>query len=241
MEGQRRQVGAGALRRYCGHVKFAASLCQPVAAAMIELLYYPSNASFAPHLLLEEMDIPYTLRQVDRANNEHKSPAYLKLNPNGVIPVLVDGDLVLYETAAILMHLADCHPRFAPATGTAERAQYYKWMVWLTNTLQAMLIHYFYPDRMAADADEVKARAEAQIAPMLDQMDAELARHGGDWFLGNRFTAVDPLAFMLCRWTRMQANPAKTRPALRAYLQRVFERPATQRVVAKEKLLDPVF
>jgi glutathione S-transferase len=208
---------------------------------MIELHYYPSNASFAPHLLLEEMGIPFTLRQVDRANNEHKSPAYLKLNPNGLIPTLVDGELVLYETAAILMHLADCHPGFAPAPGTPERAQYYKWMVWLTNTLQAMLIHYFYPERMASDAVEVKARAEAQIAPMLDQMEAELARHGGSWFLGEQYTAVDPLAFMLCRWTRMQANPAKTRPALGAYLARVLARPATQRAVATEKLADPVY
>ncbi|MCE4540481.1 glutathione S-transferase family protein [Pelomonas sp. P7] len=208
---------------------------------MIELHYYPSNASFAPHILLEEMGIPFELREVDRANNEHKSPAYLKLNPNGLIPVLVDGDLVLYETAAILMHLADCHPGFAPAPGTPQRAHYYKWMVWLTNTLQAMLIHYFYPDRMASDAAEVKARAEAQVAPMLDQMDAELARHGGPWFLGSHYSAVDPLAFMLCRWTRMQARPAKARPALGAYLQRVLERPATQRVVAREKLAEPVY
>ena len=208
---------------------------------MIELHYYPSNASFAPHLLLEEMGIPYALRQVDRAANEHKSPAYLKLNPNGLIPVLVDGDLVLYETAAILMHLADCHPGFAPAPGTPERAQYYKWMVWLTNTLQAMLIHYFYPDRMASDGAEVKTRAEAQVAPMLDQMEAELLRHGGPWFLGERYTAVDALALMLSRWTRMQARPAKARPALAAYLRRVFERPATQRVVAKEKLPEPVY
>ena len=208
---------------------------------MIELHYFPSNASFAPHILLEELGVPFTLRTVDRANNEHKSPAYLKLNPNGLIPVLVDGDLVLYETAAILMHLADCHGRFAPALGTPARAQYYKWMVWLTNTLQATLIHYFYPDRIATDAAEVKSRVEAMVAPMLDQMDAQLARHGGAWFLGNEYTAVDPLAFMLCRWTRMQANPAKTRPALGAYLQRVFDRPATQRVVAKEKLPDPVY
>ncbi|PZP33487.1 MAG: glutathione S-transferase [Roseateles depolymerans] len=208
---------------------------------MIELHYYPSNASFAPHLLLEEMGVPFTLRTVNRAANEHKSAAYLKLNPNGLIPVLVDGDLVLYETAAILLHLADCHPGFAPAPGTPERAQYYKWMVWLTNTLQAMLIHYFYPERMASDAADVKARAEAQVAPMLDQLEAELARHGGPWLLGEHFSAVDPLAFMLCRWTRMQARPAKARPYLAAYLQRVLQRPATQRVVQREGLADPVY
>jgi len=213
---------------------------------MIQLHYYPSNASFAPHILLREMGAAFELRQVNRQQGEHKSPDYLKLNPNGLIPVLVDGDLVVYETAAILMHLADTHPGFAPAPGTPERAQYYKWMVWLTNTLQAMLIHYFYPERMVAEGDTagaavVKARAEAQIAPMLDQLDAELARHGGPWLLGERYTAVDALAFMLCRWTRMQARPAKLRPVLGAYLKRVFERPAVQEVVKVEQLPDPVY
>jgi glutathione S-transferase len=208
---------------------------------MIELHYYPSNASFAPHLLLEEIGCPFTLRTVDRAANAHKSPAYLKLNPNGLIPTLVDGELVVYETAAILMHLADTHPGFAPAPGTPERARFYQWMVWLTNTLQPMLIHWFYPERMGADAAEIKARAEAQIAPMLDQLDTQLARHGGPWFLGEHFSAVDPLAFMLCRWTRMQAHPAKARPALAAYLARVRARPATQRVVATEQLAEPIY
>ncbi|MFX7969098.1 glutathione S-transferase family protein, partial [Acinetobacter baumannii] len=88
---------------------------------------------------------------------------------------------------------------------------------------------------MAADAADVKAHAEAQIAPMLDQLEAQLQRHGGPWFLGEHYTAVDPLVFMLCRWTRLQARPAKARPTLAAYLQRVLERPATQRVVAKEQ------
>ncbi len=213
---------------------------------MLELHYYPSNASFAPHILLEEIGLPFRLRLVDRANGEHKSPDYLKLNPNGLIPVLVEGELVLYETAAILLHLADQAPGFAPALGTPERANYYKWMVWLTNTLQAMLIPYFYPERMVAEgntagAAEVKARAEAQIAPMLDQLATELARHGGPWLLGEHYSAVDPLCFMLCRWTRMQARPAKARPALAAYLQRVLERPATQRAVATEGLAAPVY
>jgi len=208
---------------------------------MLRLYFAPGNASLAPHLLLRELGQPFDLVPVDRDRGAHRSPDYLRLNPNGLIPVLEDGDLVLYETGAILLHLADVHPGFAPAPGTPERAQYYKWMVWLTNTLQAMLIHYFYPERMASDAAEVKARAEAQVAPMLDQLETELARHGGPWFLGQHYTAVDPLVFMLCRWTRMQARPAKARPYLAAYLQRVLQRPATQRVVQREGLADPVY
>ena len=152
---------------------------------MITLHYFPGNASFTPHVLLHEIGAPFELAKVDRANNAHKSPAYLKLNPNGQIPVLVDGDLVLYETAAIALHLADTHPAagLVPALGSAERAQFYKWLMWLTNTLQASLIVYFYPERLvddgnAAGAAEVRAHAEKKVGVLLDMLDAELARHG---------------------------------------------------------------
>ena len=84
---------------------------------------------------------------MNREAGEHKSAAYLKLNPNGLIPVLIDDGEPLYETAAILMHLADKTLAFAPPLGNMACAHYLKWMVWMTNTLQAMLIHYF-PERM---------------------------------------------------------------------------------------------
>ncbi len=66
--------------------------------------------------------------------------------------LFVDADLVLYETAAICLHLCDTHleAALAPEPGTADRAHFYKWMVWLTNTLQATLIVYFYPERWVA-------------------------------------------------------------------------------------------
>lgn len=70
-------------------------------ARMITLHYYPRNASFTPHVLLNELGVPFTLTLVDRALQAHKSSAHLKLNPNGLIPVLQDGGLVRYETAAI--------------------------------------------------------------------------------------------------------------------------------------------
>jgi glutathione S-transferase len=210
----------------------------------IQLHYFPSNASMAPHMLLEELGVPFELKLVDRTRDAHKSAAYRKLNPNGLIPVMIDGDLVLYETAAICLHLVDTHPDagLAPAIGTAERAHFYKWLVWLTNTLQATLIPYFYPERWADSADaiaQVKSHAEAAAGGMLDQLDAELARHGRAWLLGDRFTAVDPYALMLCRWTRGFARPARSLPHLGPYLQRVLARPAVRRVFAKEEIPAP--
>ena len=213
---------------------------------MIQLHYHPGNASMTPHLLLRELGVPFELKYVDRASGAHKSPEYLKLNPNGLIPVLVDGDIVLYETAAIVLHLVDTHPAagLAPALGTAERAQFYKWLVWMTGTMISMMQHYFYSERMvapgnAAGALEVKAQAEATLGAMFEQIDAQLASHGGPWLLGERFSALDPYAFMLCRWSRGFARPARTLPHIAPFLERMLARPAVQKVLADEGLSAP--
>jgi glutathione S-transferase len=209
------------------------------------LYYYPSNASMAPHMVLEEIGAPFELRLVDRANNAHKDPAYLRLNPNGAIPTYVEGELVLFEAAAICLHLADTNPKagLAPALGTAERAQFYKWLVHLTNTVQATLLHYFYPDRLAssaATAAEVKSHAEAQIGEMFDRIEAALAA-GGPYLLGPRFSAADLYFLMLARWTRGMTNPARNRPATRRLLDRLIERPAVKRAFATEGVAAPLF
>jgi len=213
---------------------------------MIQLHYFPGNASMAPHLLLRELGVPFELKLVDRAAGAHKSSAYLKLNPNGLIPVLVDGDLVLYETAAILLHLVDTHPQagLAPAVGTPERAQFYKWLVWLSSTVQPMMTHYFYSDRMVAPgnvagAAEVRAQAETRIGTLMNQIDAQLSSHGSSWMLGQRFSALDPYAFMLCRWTRGFGRPARSLPHIAPFLQRMLERPAVQKVLEAEGLAPP--
>jgi len=214
---------------------------------MIQLHYYPGNASLIPHILLEELDLRFQLRYVDRSVSAQKSPEHLKLNPNGLIPVLVDGSLVLYETAAICLHLADCSPeaKLAPATGTAQRAQLYKWLAWMTNTLQSALTVYFYPERWMdegnkAGAAELKRHAEAKIGAMLDQLDAHLASQGGDWFFGGQYSIADPYALVLCRWTRGFARPARSLPHVGPYLQRMLARPAVQRALASEKLAAPI-
>ncbi|MEZ5976713.1 MAG: glutathione S-transferase family protein [Planctomycetota bacterium] len=213
---------------------------------MIRLHYGAGNASLAPHMLLEELGVPYELKLVDRAGGEQHTPEYRRLNPNGLVPVLEDGDLVLYESTAICFHLVDTHPDggFAPPVGTPERAHYYKWSVWLTNTLQTALISYFHPEHHVDASDEaasrsVKEHAERRVAGMLDQLDAELARTGGPWLLGARFTSADLVALMLGRWTRNHARPARSLPHLGPYLRRVLERPAVQRTFEQEGLSQP--
>ncbi len=211
---------------------------------MRQLHYFPGNASMAPHMLLEEIGAPFELLLVDRDNAGHKSPEYLRLNPNGLIPVFVDGPLVLYESAAICLHLCDSAPTAGlfPAVGTAARAHGYKWLIWLTNTLQTSLLSYFYPERWmnpgnVDGAAQLKAHAQERVGVLLDQLDAELARQGGPWLLGDDYSAVDGYSLMLCRWTRnFSAAPARERQHLGAHMARVMERPAVQRVFATERL-----
>ncbi len=217
---------------------------------MYQLYYYPGNANLAPHMFLEELGVPFELVLVDRDHDAHKQAAYLKLNPSGRIPVLIDGDMALSETAAICLHLADRHAEsgYTPALGTPERAQYYRWMSYLSTTLQTELITYFYPERLTNDdagAAVVKRHAETRVGAMLDLIETALAQNAqaghGPYLLGTRFTALDPYLLMLARWTRGFGYPARARPQLAAFLALMVARPAVQRAFASEALVSPLY
>jgi glutathione S-transferase len=210
---------------------------------MYVLHYYPGNASLLPHMILREIGAPFELKLVDRTRDAHKSPEYLALNPNGLIPVLIDGDLVLYETAAVAMHLCDRHPEagLAPPLGTPERAHFYKWMAHLTNTVQAEYLMWFYPERYVDLADavpRVKAVAEARLDAIFDRIAGQL---GGDpWLLGERFSAADLFLTMVIRWGRNLARPPRAIPALGALAERVLARPAVRAAFEAEGLRPPL-
>jgi len=212
---------------------------------MIELYYVPATASMAPHIVLEELGIAYSLRRIDQEGGELDSPSYRKLNPNGLIPVLIDNGNVMFETAAICLHLADSHPGtgLMPALGSPERAQAYKWMSWLSTTLQQALIVYFYPHRWATTDDavaQVKAHAEQKVQVLLDQLDTQLASHSGPWLLGDNYLLPDLYAMMLCRWTRNFAGrKARDLPHIAPWLARVLARPAVHRVFDREEIQQP--
>jgi glutathione S-transferase len=215
---------------------------------MYKLYFNPGSANLAPHMLLNELKVPHELIFIDQEKGLHRQAEYMKLNPTGRIPVLIDGDMVLFETAAICLHLVDSHSEagLAPALGTKERAEFYKWLVYLTNTLQAELITYFYPDRLVDNAEQaavVKRHAEERVGAMLDLMEKHLAERAeqgqGPFFLGEGLSAVDPYAFMLTRWTRGMQNPARNRPHLSRYQQMMLARPAVQQTFAAEGLREP--
>jgi glutathione S-transferase len=206
---------------------------------MYQLHYFPSNANAAPHMVLEEIGQKYELFLVDRAKNAQKSKEYLKINPNGRIPALIDGDLVLFESAAIVLHLVDRHPEagLAPKVGTPERAKFYQWMTFLTNSLQEELMIWQYPERLAgADAgatEVVKRGAEKRAEGYLDVIEQHL-KTNGPLFLGETLSAADFYLVMLARWARPMANPPRSRPNIAKLLDIVTALPAVRRAYAGE-------
>lgn len=131
------------------------------------LHYAPDNASLVVRLALEELNQPYETALVDRRTNAHKSPAYLKLNPHGVIPALDNGSDVLFETAAILLWLADTNKCLAPSPEAPERAPFLSWLFFTSNTFHADLRKRFYPAHYVGADAHAAEHMDAQVIQRL--------------------------------------------------------------------------
>jgi len=207
---------------------------------MYQLHYFPANANAAPHMVLEEIGANYEIVIVDRAKNAQKSSEYMKINPNGRIPTLVDGNLVLFGAAAIVLYL---QAGLAPAVGTAERAKFYQWLTFLTNSLQEELMIWQYPDRLAGDdkaaVEVVKRGAEARASNYLDVIEQHL-KTNGPLFLGDKLSAADFYLVMLSRWARPMTKPPRSRPAIAKLLDKVTALPSVRRAYEGEGITDGI-
>jgi glutathione S-transferase len=197
--------------------------------APLQLYWRAGAAAMAPHAALAELGLDYELIEIDR-DAAQNSPAYRALNPFGVVPTLVIGDEVLTEAAAIILTLGDRYPesRLAPA----DRTQYYRWLVFMTNTVQTAFLRFLYPERHGGEAAGEVAVAELQ------ELFAVLERRleGREWLAADHRTGADLYLFMLTRWGRRLDPPAWDRPNLRAHFVRTLALPGVARMVAEQGL-----
>ena len=212
---------------------------------MYQLHYFPSNANSAPQMVLEELGQAYELVLVERGKNAQKSVEYLKINPNGRIPTLVDGGFALFEAAAIVLHLVDKHPEagLAPKVGTPERAKFYQWLTFLTNSLQEELMIWQYPDRLtgtdAAATAVVTRGAEARPSAYLDVIETHL-KANGPFFLGEKLSAADFYLVMLTRWARPMTKPPRSRPNIAKLLDKVTALPSVRRAYERQGVTEQI-
>jgi glutathione S-transferase len=205
------------------------------------LYYAPGAASLLVHWLLIELDVPHELHLVDTAAKAQKSPEYLALNPNGVVPTLVIDGRPQYEAAALAMLLAERHPGagLAPTFDGPRRADYLQWMFNLANMVQPLFRQWWYPAEPAgeANADSVRAHCAPRIEAEWARIDAHLAAHGPH-LLGNDISVADFYLTMLMRWSRNMPKPATEWPQLAALAGRMKARPSFQALYAREGLTE---
>ncbi|QBK04449.1 glutathione S-transferase family protein [Hylemonella gracilis] len=193
----------------------------------IVLYHHPYSRAANVLWMLEETGVPYALHPVDIMKGAQKAPDILALNPMGKLPILVDGSVVVTESAAIGLYLADCYApgRLAPALDDPARASFLRWSFFAPSVIE--------PGAMAHASGwnfRPAAAGFGTYEDMLATMEAALAH--GPWLLDARFTMADVIFGGTLRYM-LQFNMLEPRPLYTAYVQRLDERPAYQRANAK--------
>ena len=215
------------------------------------LHYAPDNASLIIRLALEEMGVPYETCLVDRAAQGQRSPAYLQLNPNGLIPVLETPQEPIFETGAILLWLSDTHGAMAPGPAHPDRAAFLKWLFFLSNTVHADLRMVFYTSLYAGEDIDTQTRVRRVIQTRLQRHLSLLDTHVADapTYLGAPEPSVlDYYIACMMRWMALYpANEDRSwfsladTPHLSDMLHRLETRPAVAKAIAAEGLRDRPF
>jgi glutathione S-transferase len=182
--------------------------------------------------MLEELGIPYDLIRMDPKNGDNKHPEYLKLNPLGHVPTVVDGDQVLFESAAICMQLADQHPdkKLAPPLGSPERGLYYQWIFFAMCELEPQLVtvmlhQVFLPEKLRDEkvCEEAKEKFQ-KAARVLD--DHLLSR---SFMLGPDFSTADVVLCSVLNWARWLGTLEEGYPNVQQYIDRCMARPSAKK------------
>jgi glutathione S-transferase len=202
---------------------------------MLTLYYAPGACSMAAHIVLEESGEKYTPQRVDLAKGEQKTDAYLKIHPLGRVPALrLDDGAPLAENTAILPYLGK---RFGlwPTDALGE-AKALSTIGFFASSVHPAHAHVGRPERYTADTSAypgIKDMGLKTFHGYLKQTDAML--DGREW-LSDRYSALDPYAFVFYTWGVRRELPMGELKNYSAFKDRMLQRPAVQRVVEDEKI-----
>lgn len=199
---------------------------------MLKLYYIPTTRAVRPRWLLEEMGVPYELVYVTMELT--RQPEYRQLHPLGKVPVLVDGEITLFESAAICAYLADRYPEkeLAPPPQSPARSDYYQWLFYAPLTLEPPVEQYLFnvlpnlPEKVLPKKERTKVSCEEArqwFGKVCDPLNEVLKDR--DYLLGNRFSAADVVTGGVLVWALKLGMLAGDNP-VSAYVKRLMERPA---------------
>lgn len=171
---------------------------------MYTLYTAPECGSFVVQALLEEAGADYRLAEIDKSRGEHKTKAYLKIDPMGAIPALDLGrDGIMTESAAMVIYLVDRYPeaRLGPPPTAPERPAFLRWLFFMSVNLYQSEDRVYNPERYTTEpkeCDGLRAAATRQMNEQFAIIDKALA--GGRYLAGERRSAVDLYLLMLAHW-----------------------------------------
>jgi glutathione S-transferase len=202
----------------------------------MKIYFAPETRSLRPRWILEELGVPYDLTKLDLMKGEHKRPEYMKVHPLGVVPALDTGEFTMFESAAIVMHLADKYPEkgLAPALGTQERAEYYQWIFLAMTEAEPPLITILLNTVIFPEAERqpaVVGPASQRFKVVASVIDKRL--QGRNYIVGNKFTAADVVMTGVLRLGDRLGQLGDF-PGLQAYMKRQLERPAAVRTFSQQ-------
>ena len=199
---------------------------------MIDLYTAPTPNGHKASVVLEELELAYEVHAVNLAENEQKQEAFLKLNPNGRIPVIVDreaDDLGVFESGAIMVYLAEKTGRLLP-TDVKGRSRTMQWLMFQMGGIgpmmgQANVFYRYFPEKIQPAID----RYQNESRRLFEVLDRGLAQ--SEWLAGSEFTIADIANWCWVRTYKWSGVSVDGLPNLRRWLDAIKERPACRRGV----------
>ncbi len=200
---------------------------------MLTIYGSPKSSSGRCFWCLEEAGVEYTAKSIDFRAGEHKSEAFLKVNPNGKVPALTDGDFTIWESLAINNYIADAYKPELLGNSAQERGLVSQWSIWSVADLQVPMIQAFiqlvFVPEERRDAEVIKAAFE-KLPAMLNTL--ENALDGKEYLVADRFTLADlNTAFVvaICDDIKFDLSAYGN---INQWRERIAQREATQRYKA---------
>lgn len=204
---------------------------------MLKLYFSPGSCARASHIILEEAGAPYQAEKISFADNQQRSPDFLKINPKGRVPALVTAQGILTESPAILAYVAQIHPeaKLAP-TDPFAFAQAQSFNSYICSTVHVAHAHKFRGARWADDPaaiEAMKAKAPESVAAAFALIEEGMLK--GPWVLGDHYSICDAYLFTVSSWLEGDGVDLSKLPRVMEHRQRVADRPATKSVLLAEK------
>ena len=203
----------------------------------MKLFYIPGACSLASHIALIWAGSDYELVRLDHAGVH--SADFLRLNPKGAVPVLlVQEQVVLTESLAILLYIADLYPTShlgAPAADVLSRAQLNEALAMLVSEVHKAFAPTFVPERYTTDPSAIesaRSAAHLQIDRIFKRLEGLMT--GKEWLLFGRRTVADAYLYVMCRWKSRTPTAFSNYPNLARFKARLDADPGVMRALDEE-------